>query len=314
MTYRFLVFMFAWGIALAGFANISLAHDVPEARSSRQQRSNIFDYVSGRDELVLFQTLHGAAVGVELCMITGCEDYDSFESAAALGLAGGLTVSLLATRNGISTPAAQAANFGTIWGFWHGQVLNYYLDDWGEPWQRATTLLVGQSLGLLSGLTLERTLSPTPGQIAQTVSTGFWFGATTAMVLPIIDEDVPSWSMLSVLLATDVGTAVGARWLSKANMGRGRVAYVNLMGVVGGFLGGSYAVDSTDRAYFSAMLAGTATGLGFGLFTSRKWKSENRNSRIQTAMTRHNLQLTPSPTLGTSNNVEGLTLQITGTL
>ncbi len=287
---------------------LALYHRSTHAQDQLQERP-LERPNDGRTELVVFQTFHGAFLGSEICSLADCGDVAYVWSTLG-GATVGLTGSLLAARNGVEKSTAQAVNAGTLWGMWHATAIGSLSDILLEP-GLAGLFIAGQSAGLLGGLALERTLRPTSGQVAQTMSAGAWAGVASALVIPMVSDDPTSRAILPVLAASDLGLVAGAFWASRHPMTRSRTRIINLTGVLGAGLGATVAwsADASSAGYAAGTLAGIGAGLVAGQLLTPNWdKRKRRTCRVQTAMTRHNLQLTPAPTKA------GLTLQLTGTL
>ena len=105
---------------------------------------------AGRTLLVGFQTLHGLAIGVEVCVLLECDDFRAIGPAMGVGTVAGLLGSLHYSRDGISSGEAASINAGTALGFVHAAFIGFAADQDSGP-QFATTLLAGQLVGTVAG-------------------------------------------------------------------------------------------------------------------------------------------------------------------
>jgi hypothetical protein len=228
-----------------------------------------------RSELVLFQTVHGAVIGGELCGIVDCDD----QTAVVLGLAGGgaigLATSLAASRHGITPGEALAVNSGATWGFWHALTLSGAAgvdDD-----SRFTLLLVGQLVGTGLGAATAHGATPTAGQVALVNSAGLWAGVVAAFAHGATDFNADDQAFyLSLLAATDL-VGIGAALIGRDYPpSRGRMLLIDATGLMGMLFG--LAVDvliesggSSPEGLSGFAIAGTLTGLALGTYASRTW-------------------------------------------
>src|SRR5256885_11881881 len=125
---------------------------------------------SARAELAAFQTLHGIAVGSEVCVIASCKDPTAVLGLVFLGGVAGATISL---NVGELTSGERALiNSGTIWGAGNA-ILLAIASDPKDGQTVAGMLLAGQAGGILVGGTLF-SKHPTAGQVALANSGGEW--------------------------------------------------------------------------------------------------------------------------------------------
>ncbi len=256
----------------------------------------------GRAELVVVQGVHGLAVGAEVCALVNCTDSE-VGSTMAIGAIAGVTISLIATREGTSLPVVQSINAGTAWGAWHGLALSVPLDLFYNPEVGALTMLASQGLGIAGGLVLNRHFQPTSGQISQATSAGAWAGILGSLTFPAIAGSWAPGGWLTALAFSDAGLVAGSFWASANPMTRPQVRYINLMGSLGTVVGlllaaGAEASEGDTVARYS--LFGALGGLTVGYLTTPDPRVRNRRTA------RNNVHLLPAPTQG------GLTVQLAG--
>ena len=189
-----------------------------------------------RAELATVQTLVGAAMGVELCLLAECEEPRGWAGAMLIGAGSALTLSLATTRDGIPSSRAQAANAGALWGTWLGGAA---FGIAVEPDIEALggVLIGGQLLGAGTGVLLEKRLHLTAGEVSLASSAGLWTGLASLFALGGIEPDGDNVGRK--FLATTVGTTslamVGGAYLArKDHVSRGRALLVDLGAITGG--------------------------------------------------------------------------------
>lgn len=259
-------------------ANSILAeHDEKRDRKNRR---------AGRAELAIGQLLHGAALGVEVCVLADCNNPRVWSGATLAGVGIGLTASLLATRDGVNQATAMSANLGTIWGAWSSYALfgassrlyrndNGFDDrDYGK--RTVATLMAGQVGGLGLGLLADHYLKPTKGEVAGATAGGLWAGGLTGLLWAMKD-DLNTRALHGGLFAASQLGLIGGYFLAKhQNFSRSRALMLNTGGFIGGGLGALSAfLIGGDKAEADAYLAGSAAGIAAGLgltyFLTRNW-------------------------------------------
>ncbi len=229
-----------------------------------------------RAEFIVFQTLHGIAVGSEICVIGQCDDERVWGGALLLGGGLGFTVSFLATQNGISPGHSEALNQGMLWGAWHGGALAGASQP-SDAEVTAGLFLGGQLIGLGLGELAWRTTRASMGDISLASSTGFWAGALTLFIHAATEFEAKEKPIfLSILAASDAGLLAGALLADRFPMTRGRVLVIDGGGIIGSLLG--MGVDlliqggSVEPApLFTAASIGMVAGLGLTAFWTRNW-------------------------------------------
>jgi hypothetical protein len=263
-------------LALLG-GSVSIKPDGPEPPDLRHEVKT----KSARAELALIQTLHGIAVGVELCIIAECDDGTAFIGTILLGAAAGVGGSLLLTRDGITSGQRATANSGTLWGAWNGaMILGIMVSDSSsdeDVTQATTVLLASQLAGLGLGVAAGQMLKPTDGQVALANTVGIWTGVLTLLAFETFEIDFTDSELLGTLLfATDAALVGGAFLAKKEPMSRGRTLVIDAGGIVGLLAGFGIVTliqgeDRDPRTFFAAGMAGTAVGLGAATWFTRRW-------------------------------------------
>jgi hypothetical protein len=239
-----------------------------------------------RAELAAFQTLHGIAVGGELCVAAGCEEPSAV---IALLLAGGAGGALLSLNAGDLTSGQRALlNSGTAWGAVNaGLVLIASEPD--DAKVVAIGLIAGQSLGLVAGGALF-SQRPTAGQVALANSGGQWSFVLTGLGLAAAEVDDSTAVAIALLVAVDAGIGIGGYLGSRMpEVSRAQTLVIDAGGIVGAVAGGSLGVvlsgDFEDRSTPVAALIGTVIGLGAAAYFTRDWSDRGDSSTIQTFVT-----------------------------
>lgn len=235
---------------------------------------------SARAELALVQTIHGIAIGVELCMIATCDDPGAFVGTILIGATAGVLGSIFLTRDGITDGQRATANSGTLWGAWNGAMLLAIMenDGGGESVETAGLVLAGTQLaGLGAGVLVGQTLKPTDGQVALANTCGLWTGVVTLFAHETFEIDFSSNDLLTALLITTDGALLAGAYLGKRYpMSRGRTLVIDAGGVVGMMAGFGLVTliqgeDADAQLAFGAGLTGTIVGLATATWFTRRW-------------------------------------------
>ncbi|MCC7380814.1 MAG: hypothetical protein IT384_03235 [Deltaproteobacteria bacterium] len=232
-----------------------------------------------RAELVVGQTLHGIAVGAEICVIAECDDVRAFGALMVLGGGGALALSLYFSNDGITPGHAVALNNGTIWGLFNGLMIAGLASRELDSAQALGGLLLGgQMLGLAAGEVLWRATRAGPGDFALASSFGYWSGALTMFIFAASDLDsIESQVVFGTLMATvDAGLIAGAILARYAPISRGHVAVIDGGGLLGALLGlGAAFIAQGDNARvgptFVSASIGMVTGLGVTAYLTRNF-------------------------------------------
>lgn len=223
-----------------------------------------------RGELVVTQTLHGIALGVELCFVIDCDDSRLAVGTVLATAAAGLTFSLLLNRDTGMYPGHTAAlNSGTYWGAWHGLAGSMILEL--DEDATAGMMAVSQIAGLGAGHLIYSLVGPTAGDVSMTTSAGVWMGAWALMVNGLLEFNGSTPAIFSsLLIASDVGLVIGALLTERYPMTRGRSLIIDASGIAGTLLGVGLPVlimgDDVDAQFvFGSALVGSMLGLGLGV-------------------------------------------------
>ncbi|MBX3154672.1 MAG: hypothetical protein KF773_01645 [Deltaproteobacteria bacterium] len=252
------------------------AFDRPIARGERPSRG-------ARAELALFQTMHGLAVGTELCLVLDCEDGGAVFALALAGAATGAGISLKALDN-LTSGQRALLNSGTIWGAANAALLSIAIES-GDAKTVGATLLAGQGTGLVLGASLFSTKA-TAGQVGLANSFGQWAGAISGLTMSALSDDVSGKNLATtILVALDAGLVVGAYVASRQpDISRAQTLVLDAGGIAGTVAGGglgvivSGAFDSTTTRGFAA--AGAVLGLGAAYYLTRTWTQDPSDTSL----------------------------------
>jgi hypothetical protein len=229
-----------------------------------------------RGEFLFFQTMHGIAIGGEVCAIVECDGARPIAAALTLGAGAGFGLAYLFSMNGIESAHALLLDTATVWGFWNAAALTLTLDrDWDGP-ELAGIFLAGQGLGLLAGELAWRLAKPSAGEVSLASSVGFWTGVVTLWVNGLLADDFDTdviWG--TIWAASDVGFVGGALLGRKLQVSRGRALLIDVGGLVGALAGmGIGALTDDADGFFGLSLAGTIGGLVVATWATRNWDSK----------------------------------------
>lgn len=249
---------------------------------------------SGRTELVLATMVFGGAAGALLVSAAlGGEDCSKpcfansgngllvYMLAATAGIGGGFLGSFLSTRDGIKVGLSSLMIGGASWGTSFASSLSLGLT---VPTQYVYALAIaGSGVGMAAGYLVGRKLDISAGDAALVNSGGLWGTGGGALMAQAIFRN-PSSSQFGwfVLGGTTLGVLTGSLLAWKLELSRGRVAFIDLGGLVGtgmGFaLGYVIGVNSggEDNIQVGARygLGGMALGLLAGALFTRKYKGD----------------------------------------
>ncbi len=241
----------------------------PDRRAPREEPS-----ASASAELALFQTLHGLALGAEVCVLLECDSPEAYFGLSLAGAGAGAIASLKAVER-VTSGQRALLNSGTLWGAFNALMLIIA----GEPDDEKTValgMIGGQSVGLLTGALLT-TYRPTAGQVGLASSGGQWAPVLMGLMLVASSAEPSSEEIaISLMLAADVGLGVGA-YLAKLrpDIGRAQTLVIDAGGIVGLVGGGGIGVliggSIDDRATAGAAAVGAALGLGAAAYFTRNW-------------------------------------------
>jgi hypothetical protein len=226
-----------------------------------------------RAELALFQTIHGVALGVELCIAADCDAGEAFLGVALLGGTAGLGASLAVDR--LTSGQRALLNGGTFWGAANAGLTLLVTQPDNERLY-PVVLMAGQLGGLGLGAALTP-LKPTSGQVGLASSGGQWGAALAGLSLLALEPDASERTFGGVMLAAmDIGLAVGAQLAVKyPRVSRAQTFVIDAGGIVGGVSGAGIGVlvggDADTRATPGLAAIGALVGLGVTTYLTRHW-------------------------------------------
>ena len=146
------------------------------------------------------------------------------------------------TRQGVLPGEASAVNSGTMWGLYHGGILQDLLqfetrfttDANGFETQQsglsrsdkeALTVLASQTVGTAAGIAIATQLHPTAGSVSLVNSAGIWANAATLLFIGASGWDVKAEQLEKALLATTDMAMLGGAWAASkvTEIGRAHV-------------------------------------------------------------------------------------------
>lgn len=267
-------------IALKANAVLDIFYEEgPEDEQAKpgRRRGNEFPSGLARGELVVTQTLHGIALGIEMCIVIECDSGRSTISTLLVGAGAGLTFSLLVNREeGVYPGMASAMNSGTYWGAWQGLAGSMLLDL--DEKETAGIMMGTQLLGLGTGYLIYNNLQPSAGDVSMATSAGLWAGLLTFFVHGATEfaaSEKAIWA--SLLLASDAGLILGSVLTRHYPMSRGRSLIIDASGIAGSLVGLGIPVliqgDSPSAPFvFTGGIVGMVSGLALATWaTHENW-------------------------------------------
>lgn len=247
----------------------------PEGGDGRETASR-----AARAELAAFQTLHGIALGAELCIAAEC---DSGEAVFGLMLGGGALGATVALGVLPELTSGQRAllNSGTAWGAVNAGLLLIATQPSAPT--IGLSLISGQGAGLLAGGALFA-VHPTAGQVGLANSGGQWAGVLTGLVLAASRSGNDAREVsLALLAAVDAGIVGGAYLASRwPQVSRAQTLVIDAGGIVGAVGGGSLGVvisgNFSDRTTPALAAVGAVIGLGASAYLTRNWSESSASS------------------------------------
>ena len=234
-----------------------------------------------RAELALFQSLHGIALGIEVCIALECDSGQAFVAVPLAGAAIGAVASL--SLHDLTSGQRALLNSGTAWGAANAGLLLIAGNSDSDGKTIALGLIAGQGAGLVSGAVLFK-VHPTAGQVALANSGGLWAGALTALVYAASGAQLDQHERaLGALIAFDAGIAGGAYLASRwPAISRGQTLVIDAGGIVGAVGGASLGIliAGNESSHATTWLAavGTAVGLGAAAYFTRDWNDGGASS------------------------------------
>ena len=271
------------------------------------QAQRLFDQItsvriarSGRAELIAWNTLYGAWLGVAVPAAFGADEPEPYGA----GLLAGAPLGFIAARaygldNSMSAGQARAITFGSIWGTWQlwgwREVLDlgvatrrecfdtgfgtqecheFQEDASEEGW---TAIILGGLAGIGTGALIGRSHDISIGTATAAshgALWGTWFGFAGEVLFEVDDDDAAlAWT----LIGGDVGLIAGALVGQSSRMSAGRAWLISAAGFAG--LVGGFGVDllldvDDDQAAVLIPILGSAAGLITGASITRNFDSD----------------------------------------
>jgi hypothetical protein len=230
---------------------------------------------ASRAALAFFETFHGIAAGIELCVLVDCNSAEEALSFPLLLGGGALAITLASTADGVRPGTASLLEDGVLWGSWNavafGRIEN------ARSTRFAGGLLLGQALGLSVGAGLASTVQPTAGQVSLTTTVGMWTGLLVWFSRGAGNLSTASGASLgSMAITSDIGLAAGALLSAGYPVSRGHALLIDSGGIGGAVLGlGVVAIvggsGTRYSTYYKAMVPSTLLGLAAATYLTREW-------------------------------------------
>lgn len=243
-----------------------------------------------RAELLFVQTVHGVALGAELCVLAECDGARPWVLALMLGAGSGFGASFYASQDGITPALTRALTDGVLIGAMEGATLMVATgaaedSDRGEKVAMAH-LMGGQLVGLGVGALLYDELRPRTGQVSLTFSGGIWASVSAALMVGALDlsPDDRQWGTL-LLVSGNAGLLAGAWLASEEPMGTSRVLVMDAGGLLGMLTGMGLSVlvqsDAQAQPTLGAGLAGALVGLGATYALTDGWDRDDGEADLR---------------------------------
>lgn len=258
----------------------------PSTRAPRRPRAREQHPTSiARAELVFFQTLHGIALGAEVCAMAKCDSAQPWALSMMLGGGAGFGLSWYFSNHGITPGLSRALTDGVLWGAANGIGLAIATSASNESAGIGAFLAGGQLIGLgLAGLAYAE-LEPTAGQVSLTASGGLWSVTAASLLLGALNQDFGKHTWAWLLIGTgNAGVLAGALLAHSVPMTTSRVLLIDAGGVLGTLTGYGLGVlggDLRPAPTLIPALIGTITGLGVAYYLTRDWDSDELASDAQ---------------------------------
>lgn len=233
---------------------------------------------AARAELTVFQTLHGALLGAEVCVLADCEEAQPWVLSLMLGAGAGFGTSFALSDGGVRPGLSRALSDGTIFGALNGAWAMLMVEK-GDASEKTVAgyLAIGQLTGLVLGGILSDQLRPTTGQVSLAASGGIWAPLAAAELAGALGGDFEerSWGTL-MLVTMNGGLAAGAYLASEVPTSASRALLIDGGGVLGTLAGLGLGVlvqgDQTDtQVTLGAGFLGTIGGLALAYGLTQAW-------------------------------------------
>jgi hypothetical protein len=230
-----------------------------------------------RAELVFFQTVHGIALGAEVCAMAKCSSSQPWVLSMMLGAGAGFGASWYFSRDGVTPGLSRALTDGVLWGAANGIGLAVALDATEHASGTAAFLAGGQLVGLGLGGLAYHALEPSAGQVALTSSGGLWSLVATAELVGAFEPSLGRHGWAWLLIGTgNAGVLGGALLARSVPMSTSRVLLIDAGGLLGTLSGLGFSVLAQGDDIHAAPtlipgVLGTLTGLGVAYYLTRDW-------------------------------------------
>jgi hypothetical protein len=257
-------------------ANVEAPSRAPPRAMVREQHPTS----AARAELVFFQTVHGIALGAEVCAMASCDSSQPWVLSMMLGGGAGFGLSWHFSSHGITPGLSRALTDGVLWGAANGIGLAVATDASEHSTATGAFLAGGQLAGLgLAGLAYAE-LEPTAGQVSLAASGGLWSLVAFSELIGATEPHYASNTWAWILIGTgNAGVLAGALLAHSEPMTTSRVLLIDAGGLLGTLTGLGVAVlaqgdDLHAAATLIPGLVGTVSGLGVAYYLTRDWDSD----------------------------------------
>ncbi len=259
---------------------------------------------SGRVQFVLNSTVMGLSLMAGVLFAADVDDPRLFAPILLVGGAGGLAASLVIDRR---WSVSRGDNSILAVGGWYGAATGVLIagvsgnDD--LRWLM-TGGLIGEVVGLSAGIISAVFSEVSSGDGAVIHSGTIWGLASGVALATLVRLDDPRWSYGMILIGLHVGLGAGALISRFVEVSAGRMAVIDLCGLLGVLLGASIGipiiVDSQSaghmRAYAGILFGAAAAGIGLGILLTRRWdEARERGRPSQQEHRRRNTQISFAP-------------------
>lgn len=283
-------------VILAKMDEIKDARGEGEVSGEERQRNRAGEVRTtlSRAELVSLQTMHGIALGAEVCAYFECDSARA--TIASMFLTGGaaLATSLYLTDGGVYQGQAAAMNSGTAWGVYHGAMFNLILQDRVD--NGVGPFILSQLGGFGAGAVFYALAEPGSGKIATMNTLGVGVAALYGLggVALGYDQLDSAAYFTGLTIATDLAIVGGAILDDYYPMSRSRNLVIKASGALGGLVGVGVPLllfnDTLQgRAYAGSAMVGLLGGVGLSTYLTRGWDKDEGDKL-------GNLQLNMMPT------------------
>jgi hypothetical protein len=230
-----------------------------------------------RAELIVIQSLHGIAVGGELCAAASCDDERLIGASLILGGGLGFGLSFFLTVDGITPGHTSSINSGMFWGLWNSVAIMGMVQPRNEGQVIPGSLVIGQIAGVGLGELAWRATHASSGDVSLASSVGIWSGVLTLLIHGATEFEADQEVVFATLLAaSDLGLVGGAFLADLFPMSRGHALVIDGGGALGMLVGMGLDLliqgdDLEPAPFFTLASIGMASGLGLTAYLTRNW-------------------------------------------